>query len=211
MKPETAIASAMVKAGINTAEHRLRQIALDALRKHHRNIQRALPTFERSIEGDHDLISEALRAYLARVDAEMLGGGHGASGTHCATARPQQPSTKLADIMPASASPSTVYRTKTGKFAPEPSKLQREMAALVATDIANSVFNTFKMRDGRGIGFVRWGELSALHKDDAVSAYVIASLMEHAQADPKALVKDVVKASELAGFIAKAKEVTRAL
>lgn len=203
---ETAMADAMFRAGANRAETRLRQIILDALRKHHRNIGRAMPAIIRAVEDDDELIAEALLQITCRLDAEMLGNGQSAFDNLTRDARPQQPVPTAATVQP-----TVVYRDKIGKFAPEPSQLYKNIAAKGAQKIALTVFETFKVRDGRGIGFVRWGELASLREADEVSACVIRNLMMHTIAEHDALVRDVVKATDLVSMIDRAKEQVHAL
>lgn len=61
---ETAMSAALSRAGLNTAESRLRMLATDALKKHHGNIDRAIKTFEAGIDGDRAMIRESHLHYL---------------------------------------------------------------------------------------------------------------------------------------------------
>jgi hypothetical protein len=164
-RPQTAIGAALGSAGFNTIEARLRQVILDALKKHHRDIPRALETFERAIEGDAELIRETKLWAVLRVDDEMLGAGHTYRDHHNAHAGAQQPNRDGADL-------SAIARNgHLGAVRPvcEPSSLQRKAAATVAKFVARTVFDTNKTNDGRAWGDVGAHELDHMDRDGALA------------------------------------------
>jgi hypothetical protein len=82
-----------------------------------------------------------------------------------------------------------------------PSTAARQAALKVAQKAAETVLDSFKIRDGRAIGDVSWGELERLHAANTKEANVIRALLNHAQADSSAYVRDVVRASDLERMI----------
>jgi hypothetical protein len=92
----------------------------------------------------------------------------------------------------------------------EPSAAQRKVGASVAKVLAVSVLDTFKVRDGRSIGDVRYGELDRLRSSNVHEAAVIKLIQKHAQADSNMRVRDVVKPDDLQRMIQKAAEVADA-
>lgn len=67
MKTETAIGAAMKRAGFDAAETQLRGIVIDALKKHHNNLDRAMKTIERDVDGDVDMVRVALRFFAQNL------------------------------------------------------------------------------------------------------------------------------------------------
>lgn len=92
----------------------------------------------------------------------------------------------------------------------EPSPAQRAAAASVARTVAVTVLDTYRIRDGRAIGDVRFGELERLRSANAAEASLIRQIQRHATAGHDALVRDVVKADDLQRMIQKAAEVADA-
>jgi hypothetical protein len=202
--PETALGAAMSRAGLNTTELRLRSIAADALRKHHRNIPRALDTFERSVEDDPELIREALLQYLCRFDADMSFPGQN-SGDN----RPP-PAGAGHTVARGVGQQADGPRNQFARPAREPSPAHRAAAAAVARSVAITVLDTFMVRDGRAIGDVRYGELQRMMSTNAVEAAVIRQILDHGKAAHDARVRDVVKVDDLQKFIQRAAEIVDA-
>lgn len=73
--------------------------------------------------------------------------------------------------------------------------------ASVQPALAKSLFDTFKLPDGRAIGDVRWGELARLAREHATVSRLLALIGEHGEADPHAHVRDVLTESALKEFI----------
>lgn len=227
-RPQTAIGAALGRAGFNAIEARLRQVILDALRKHHRNIPRTLETVEHATEDDPELIREALLWAVCSLDNEMLGAGHSVNDIHASNAGAQQTngdvtgqvlSSTNGQAATAGASPTNRGGADLQSSAPhvmsvrpvrEPSIHDRAAAGRIARTITLTIFDSFKVRDGRGIGDVRWGQLKSLRSTDLMSASVIDQLMKHTQAPHDTRVRDAVKASDLQRMIQRAAEVADA-
>lgn len=80
-----------------------------------------------------------------------------------------------------------------------------------ASTIARTVFDSFKVRDGRPIGDVTFGELGALLSENTREAAVVRQIMKHVSyADPSTKVRDVVKQADLERMIQRAAEVADA-
>lgn len=205
MKPQpTVMAMAFARAGFNGSEARLRLLALDALNKHHRNIGRALPTFEAAIDDDSDLIREALLHFLCRLDRELNdAGGHRANGS------PEN--VAVSSLGGGAGHEKTANQISRARPVREPSAEDRAAAARVASRVALTILDTFRIRDGRAIGDVRYGELDRLRGLNAMEAAIIRQIQDHARAPHDARVRDVVKAVDLNKMIQKAAEIAGCL
>lgn len=171
---ETAMSAALSRAGVNTAEYRLRMLASDALKKHHRNISRALPTFEAAVDDDPDLIREALLHFLCRIDAEPVVAGHANCDTHIPPAGDHHPpldtqnsgavavhngAGQLGGDTPASAARPVV----------EPSAAQTATDLSIKTRIAVNSFDRELTRTGQRWGNVYYSELSNMTEDGDIA------------------------------------------
>lgn len=87
----------------------------------------------------------------------------------------------------------------------EPSKGYLTAAAAGGKEVAVELLDTFKVRDGRAIGAVRFGELESLRVTNSVEARVIYQIQHHANAAHDARVRDVIKDHELRRFIENAR------
>jgi hypothetical protein len=83
-------------------------------------------------------------------------------------------------------------------------------AAAVAKSVALTILDTYRIRDGRAIGDVRFGELEHLRSANAMEASLIRQIQRHATASHDARVRDVVKAKDLQRMIQRAAEVADA-
>jgi hypothetical protein len=202
-RPQTAIAAALQRAGLNTASARLYQLAIDALRKGRAAADRGFSIFERGAEDDPDLVREALAEYYQRRDAEMSGAGHVSVDNHLTHAdartaangsRPQEHSNHMLTARPVR----------------EPSAEDRAAASRVANSIALTIFDSFKVRDGRPIGDVRFGELKRMMSANAIEAAVIRQILEHGDAPHDARVRDLLKTEQLQRMIQRAAEIVDA-
>ncbi len=201
-RPQTAIAAALVRAGVNVTQTRLYQLALDTLRKNRTVADRGFAQFERVVEDDPDLIREALLFYYQRLDADMSGGqtsiGTPASdAARHATANGSRPIEQATHML-------------TARAVREPNGIDRAAAARVAQSLATTVFDSFKVRDGRGIGEVRFGELKRMMTTNAREAAVIRQILDHGDAPHDARVCDVVKQADLERMIQRAAEIVDA-
>jgi hypothetical protein len=156
----------MERAGFNSAQLRLRQAGLDALRKHHRNIGRAVPTLEIVVEDDPELIGELVLNYLCGLDAEANGGGRPCTGDQTSGAAARNGAGQAFDAHP------------TGSARPvrEPSASDRAAASRVAAQIAVTIFDRAKTADGRPWGNVGAHELDGMDRDGALARAVKARL-----------------------------------
>jgi hypothetical protein len=92
----------------------------------------------------------------------------------------------------------------------EPSAAQIASRDGVKADIAASIFDTFKLRDGRGIGDVRYGELERLETSGLVEAEVLRAIRKRGVAPHDAKVRHIIKPAVLNRIVLKAKEKCRA-
>lgn len=131
---QTAMAAALERAGMDTAEARLRMIIADAMKKHHGNAVRAVKTIEREVDGDLSLIREAF------LQCAKAFGGQRVLANHADDAAEPRNGAGQAAI-------DSQFRS--ARPVREPSAQQRAATAAVAQKI--SVLNTFKVA-GRSIG-----------------------------------------------------------
>lgn len=74
----------------------------------------------------------------------------------------------------------------------EPSAGQRAAAANVRNVVSITVLDTFKIRDGRAIGDVRFGEVERLRAASAMEAAIFERIQQHAVANSDAKIRDVI-------------------
>jgi hypothetical protein len=98
------------------------------------------------------------------------------------------------------------------RLAPKPPAASYVAAAKTAAKaVALTVLDSFRVRDGRAIGDVTFGELESLRGANAREASVIRQIQRHAAnvtADAK--VRDIIKASDLERMIQRGAEVADA-
>ncbi|RWN33438.1 hypothetical protein [Mesorhizobium sp.] len=86
-----------------------------------------------------------------------------------------------------------------------------EAAKAGAQKIALTVLDSFKVRDGRAIGDLIFGELESLRANNAMEASVIRQIQRHAgNATANQRVRDVIKAADLERFVQRGAEVADA-
>lgn len=91
---------------------------------------------------------------------------------------------------------------------PLPPASGRAAVMRAATNIARSVLDSFKVRDGRPIGDLAFCELENMRFDNAREAAVIRQIQRHyANAPGNALVRDLIGEDDLNRFVQKAAEV----
>lgn len=103
--------------------------------------------------------------------------------------------------------------TQSAPVAPvrEPSQQQRAASAAVARTISITVMESYRVRDGRPIGDVRYGELARLKAANACEAAVVDQIMQHGKCEDHSMrVRDFVKVADLQRFIQRAAEMTDA-
>jgi hypothetical protein len=92
-----------------------------------------------------------------------------------------------------------------------PSPLSLSIAKAAHKAVAKTVLDSFKVRDGRSIGDLAFCELEGLRFENAREASVIRQIQKHyANAPGNALVRDMIKESDLARFIQTGAEVADA-
>lgn len=80
-----------------------------------------------------------------------------------------------------------------------------------AKAIALTVLDSFKVRDGRPIGDITFGELERLRGESAQEASLLRQIQRHtANASPDAKVREIIKAADLERMIQRAAEVADA-
>jgi len=179
---ETALAGAFARAGMNTASARLRSIAIDALKKHHRNISRALPTFEQAVEDDPDLIREALLQHLCRVDAETAVAGQVDYETQVLLAGDRHPphaNQNSGAVVPAANGgdhKSRGAQQTAVSLVREPSQSQIAAETRARTQTALTVFDRVKTARGVMWGNVYYRELDSLMEDGDLARVVRAHI-----------------------------------
>lgn len=179
---DTAIGAALAKAGMNPAAVRLRSLAIDAIKKHHRNISRALPTFESAVEDDPDLIREALLHYLCRVDAETAVAGQLIHETQSGLAGERQPGSAnqpihaLGPAANGNGQQNHVSHRATAVPVREPSPSQIAAETRARTQTALTVFDRVKTARGVMWGNVYYRELASLVDDGDLAREVRAHI-----------------------------------
>jgi len=191
MKTETAISAAAARAGMNMTETRLRGIVDDMFKKFHGNAERALPAFWRAIRDDAEAGQLAVSPYLRRVFDDK----NGVDKLKCANL-------DRGGVGPA-ISGGQAISARPGR---EPSDEDRAAGLRAMDRLKLTVYDTFKVRDGRGIGDVRWGQLASLEGADMLSAAVIRRLMKHTQAPHDMTVREAVKVRDLRRIVSEARE-----
>lgn len=76
-----------------------------------------------------------------------------------------------------------------------------------AKSVAITVLDSFKVRDGRSLGDVRFGELESLRFENAREASIIRQIQKHCTADANAKVRDIINTDTLQRMIQRAAEV----
>ena len=80
-----------------------------------------------------------------------------------------------------------------------------------ATVVAKSVFDSFKIRDGRAIGDLTFGEIDRIRTTNVREAAVLRQVQKHcAYAESGAKVRDLVKREDMERFVQRAAEVADA-
>ena len=101
---------------------------------------------------------------------------------------------------------------KARKLPPSPvSRTYVEAMKANATVVAKSVFDSFKIRDGRAIGDLTFGEIDRIRTTNVREAAVLRQVQKHcAYAEPGAKVRDLVKREDMERFVQRAAEVADA-
>lgn len=90
--------------------------------------------------------------------------------------------------------------------APNPPRGLAAIASVQPT-MAKSIMDTFRIRDGRPIGDVSWGEIGGLIADNDREARVLRAVRMHiADAPSDALIRDIVRASVIEAALTKVPE-----
>lgn len=101
---------------------------------------------------------------------------------------------------------------KASALAPSPVSPSYIGAARKASvQVARSILDSYKVRDGRSIGDVTFGELDKMRRDGLMDASLFMQLQRHAaNATPNQKVRDIVNADTLNRMVQKAAEVAEA-
>ena len=101
---------------------------------------------------------------------------------------------------------------KATQHSPSPvSRTYVEAMKANATVVAKSVFDSFKIRDGRPIGDLTFGEIDRIRTTNVREAAVLRQVQKHcAYAEPGAKVRDLVKREDMERFVQRAAEVADA-
>ena len=92
-----------------------------------------------------------------------------------------------------------------------PSPLSLSIAKAARTAVARTVLDSFKVRDGRAIGDLAFCELESLRFENAREAAVLRLIQKHyANAPGNAIVRDLIKESDLERFIQTAAQIADA-
>lgn len=196
-RTETLIASKMRKAGINTNEYLLRQIAHEVLTKTHGNVQRGLAPFAKQLSEQLDVLAFALAPVLDRFAKEMSGHVMDEAQVSFA-AQANGPGQRKPAPQAIRAQPVR-----------EPSAAQRAASAAVAAKI--SILDTYKVWDGRGIGDVNYGEAERFRNRSAMDASIWRQIQRaHPNAPHDMKIRDIVKTDEFQRMLQRAAEVADA-
>jgi hypothetical protein len=92
----------------------------------------------------------------------------------------------------------------------EPTLADRLAAIRNGRILAISVLDTFKIRDGRAIGDVRFGEVERLRAANAMEASIFEQIKSFAQAPHDARIRDVIKPKQFQRIQRRAEEAAEA-
>lgn len=216
MQTETAIAAAMSRAGLNTTEAHLRMIATDAMKKHHGNIERAIKTFEKEIDGDRDLIREALAFYLSRfrlpeadqfiADAQM---GHVGDRQTNGDGRGHPPlanqnSGAASSLRDGVGQDADATRQNFARPVREPSAQERAAEIAARTKAAVNVFDRELTHTGRRWGNVYYRELDSMADDGQVALAIKIHIGSLRGDDRNKTIRDLMTPREFSGVMRKA-------
>jgi hypothetical protein len=250
---ETAMASAMKRAGVNTNAALLRTLAEEALRRSSINVSSALGWFTEEIRDAGGIMAELVsyattedlaRAYLEGVAADMRGefapkgetqkieesSAHGENDSrlrHGALSSVADQNAEDGSVFPVSAGhhlarssvppgggePTFAPNASHGLARP-PSGRPRSLADVQAMKgiTPKSVYESYRLRDGRMIGSLRWSEIPRYIGANARETAVLRQIHEYANpvADPNILVDRLVPPEVLERMIQKAAEISDA-
>lgn len=184
-RTESAMSAAFARAGMNTAEFRMRQAAHDALAKHHNNIGRALPTFKKLLD------KETNDAALLFVLKELSAWDQNEVGHQSADVPSRQPNgdgrghiARDNQALSAASPPrdgaghSSVVNHRPGARPVRepylPGRSTRGLASIVATQrtMRSGLLFLTKTSDGRAWGDVGWHELDGMDRDGAIARII---------------------------------------
>jgi hypothetical protein len=159
MRHETAIAAAFKRADASTSHMQAYSLAAKLLRAaggKHDAVPLALKKFLDAISADEDLLRGCALGFLQFVAGDMKGGATGQSSfdTQARGASAPPPDRDGTSHSGYAAQASTARPVR------EPSTSQKEAAGSVRRLMAESVLQTFKVRDGRAIAKVWRSEIS---------------------------------------------------
>lgn len=220
MQSQTAIESALKRAGADTPSLRLRSLAADALKHCKGNTNRALDRLLNAVKKEPLLLRAALRPWIDMVATELPGNGQFTSAEKATHRLPlRQPDDAAGSQLPdadngqgpasaASVRPETLNVARnlnTDRYV-EPTEGQVAAAVKVRSKIALTILDTYRI-DGRPIGDWQVGEAmqAARRKTHEGRILQIASRWV-ANADPSQRLRDIVKADDMNRIIQLAAE-----
>lgn len=211
-RSETTMESAFKRVGMSQRDWRLMSAAW-AFLKDGGTVERA-----------HELVAKAAKklpsegptgfaepGHASNADAGQPEGGgaghHGCAedGQHPLASPPPQPSGVVVFHQ----------RGADGQFKPRspirrPTAAEIRVAGEVARDGAITIMDTHKIRDGRSIGNIRFGELESLRATNLQEAALFKLIQKHCVADSSTLIRDAIKLDVLQRYLQQSAEVADA-
>lgn len=224
---ETVMATAMKKTprgAAMSAQARLDVMAARALQHHGENVLAAVGPFIREVSKDADLLACLVGEMTIRTAAvslllaatKMLEGGDRRACDVQTDAVPagQQPDDEgghLSHDVQVGVAPSSApgRESVVPVTAHTRSRPDRRIAAAIAINqkIARTVLDSYRVRDGRSIGDVKWHEVERLRRDAGQEAAIFRQIQRQVNsAADDAKVRDLISADDLARFVQRAAE-----
>lgn len=233
---ETAISSAMRKAGFQSGPSALYVAASEALRG--ATLEQALSRFVATIAADRELLDALAMQYLQIVQSDMRGKNSTEAeaqmrsdrqirlgSVSAETQADGRPRKKVAATSPAGqlAVPSAPDQSRGGSDitfrhpsrpalsitipVPAPKRGFAERRAL-KDRVGVSIFDTIKLRDGTPVGDLRWSQLDRFIANNSREASLLRLIRDYGRpADPNARIRDVVNLADLQRMVQRAAEI----
>lgn len=203
---ETAIEAAFVAAGADTAANKVRMAAMDAMRTHHNNVERAAPTFAKMMVAmlkvssrPVDLLAAVAGPYLQNLQTDLLGTGlpghvahnDGAGAKHAnGNGGDQQTTVTRQNHAAPVASPSAAQNTATDR--------RKERSAV-------TVFDRELTRTGQMWGNVNYRELDSMIDDADLAQEIKKSIGLLRGDDRHKTIRQLMKPQEFHACLRKAR------
>lgn len=188
----TTMSAAMQKAGFNAAESRLRELALDALKQHHRNLERALPTFVKALvdTGSLEIIALAVSGYLKEFAGQPLAAEHGQT-------------LRASNLNGGAGHDTGERRDHTARPANEPSAAQKAAVDDQKKSSALTVFDRTLTHTGRRWGNVYYRELDSMAEDGDLAVALRHHIGSLRGDDRNKTIRELMTPLEFCGVIRK--------